>query len=55
MKVMQGSLQLDMSYATISVFGQPKKIYRETLIKYMVSNVERPRNYPIYSTPIDMD
>ena len=34
---LQGSLQLDMSYATISVFGQPKKIYRETLMKYMVS------------------
>ena len=30
---LQGSLQLDMSYATISVFGQPKKLYRETLMK----------------------
>ena len=52
---LQGSIQLDMSYATISFFGQPKKLYRETLMKYMVSSVERPRNYPIYSTPIDMD
>ena len=25
---LQGSLQLDMSYATILVFGQPKKLYR---------------------------
>eukprot|EP00253_Pinus_taeda_P020477 PITA_20477 len=33
---LQGSLQLDMSYATISVFGQPKKLYRETLMKYVV-------------------
>ena len=24
---LQGSLQLDMSYATISVFGQPKRLY----------------------------
>ena len=44
-----------MSYATITVFGQPKKLYRETLIKYMVSNAERSINYPIYSTPIDLD
>ena len=27
---LQGSLQLDMSYATISAFGQPKRLYRET-------------------------
>ena len=51
----QGSLQLDMSYPTILVFSQPKKLYREALTKYMVSSVERPRNYPIYSTPTDMD
>ena len=35
---LQGSLQLDMSYVTISIFGQPKKLYRETLMKYMVSS-----------------
>ena len=52
---LQGSIQLDMSYATILVFGQPKKLYREKSMKYMVSSVERPRNYPIYSTPTDMD
>ena len=52
---LQGSLQLDMSYATISVVVQPKKLYRGILMKYMVSIVERPRNYPIYSTPTDMD
>ena len=34
---LQGSLQLDMS-ATIYVFGQPKKLYQETLMKYMVSS-----------------
>ena len=49
------SLQLDMSYATISVFGQPKKLYRETLMKYMVSNAARSINYPIYATPTDLD
>lgn len=47
---LQGSLQLDMSYATISVFGQPKKPYRETL-----SSQEKPQNFPIYSVHSDMD
>lgn len=35
---LQGSLHLDMSYAKISVFGQLKKLYRETVMKYMVSS-----------------
>ena len=44
-----------MSYATISVFGQPKNIYRETLMKFMISTANRTTNYPNYSTPIDLD
>lgn len=44
-----------MSYATISVFGQPKKLYRETLMKYVVSSQERPQNFPIYSIHSDME
>jgi hypothetical protein len=35
---LKGTLYLDMSYATILVFGQQRRLYRETLIKYMVSN-----------------
>lgn len=52
---LQGSLQLDMSYATISVFGQPKRLYRETLMKYVVSSQEKPHNFPIYSMHSDKD
>ena len=52
---LQGSLQLDMSYATISVFGQPKRLYRETLMKYMVSSEEKPQNFPVYAVHSDMD
>ena len=52
---LQGSLQLDLSYATISVFGQPKRLYRQTLMKYMVSSEEKPQNFPIYSVHTDMD
>jgi len=52
---LQGSLQLDMSYATILVFGKPKRLYRETLMKYVVSSEEKPQNFPIYSIHLDMD
>ena len=44
-----------MSYATISVFGYPKRLYRETLMKYVVSSQEKPQNFPIYSMHSDMD
>ena len=52
---LQGTLQLDMSYATILVFGQPKKLYRETLMNYMVSSAEQPQNYPMYYVHSDME
>jgi len=52
---LQGSLQLDMSYATISIFGQPKRLYRETLMRYVVSSQGKPQNFPIYSVYLDMD
>lgn len=45
---LKSSLQMDMSYATISVFWQPRKLYRETIMKYMVINQDKPNNYPIY-------
>jgi hypothetical protein len=35
---LRGTLQLDMSYATIPVFGQQRRLYRETLMKYMVNS-----------------
>jgi hypothetical protein len=35
---LQGTLQMDMSYATIPLFGQQRRLYRETLMKYMVSS-----------------
>jgi len=52
---LQGALRLDLSYATISVFGHPKKLYRETLMKYVLSTQERPQNFPIYSMHSDID
>jgi hypothetical protein len=52
---LRGTLQLDISYATIPVFGQQRRLYRETLMKYMVSSQEKPHNYPLYSAHSDLD
>jgi hypothetical protein len=49
-----GSLQLDMTYATIPVFGgQFTWLYRETQLAYTVSDPQNPNNYPVYI--IDQD
>lgn len=48
------ALQMDMSYATISVFSEQRRLYREKKMAYMVSNVERPNNHPIYSLDTEM-
>jgi ribonuclease HI len=52
---LKGTLQLDMSYATVPVFGQRRRLYRETLMKYMVSSQEKAHNYPLYSAHSDLD
>lgn len=44
-----------MTYATIPVFGQPRTLYRETLMTYMLSSQERPDNYPLYSVHTNLD
>ena len=37
---LKGALQMDMSYATIHVFGKQRRLYKEHKMAYMVSNVE---------------
>jgi len=44
---LKGTLQLDFSYATIPVFGQLRKLYREKKMKYMITRKEKPLNNPI--------
>jgi hypothetical protein len=51
---LKGTLQMDMSYATISHFGQYKRLYREVLLKYMVNNKAQPNNHPIYFVETDI-
>jgi ribonuclease HI len=45
---LKGTLQMDMTYATIPVFGHDRRLYREVLLKYMVSSKTQPHNHPIY-------
>ena len=52
---LQGTLQMDMTYATIPIFGQQRRLYRETLMKYMVSSQEKPYNYPLYFVHSDLE
>jgi hypothetical protein len=51
---LKGTLQMDMSYATILVFGQDRRLYKEVLLKYMVSNKGHPNNHPIYFVEIEI-
>lgn len=46
---------MDMSYATIPVFGQTRILYRETLMKYLVSKKDKTHNTLVYSTHLDLD
>ena len=44
-----GSVHLDMTYATIPVFGgQFTRMYIETRMVYIVSDPQNPNNYPVY-------
>jgi hypothetical protein len=40
---LKGILQMDISYATIPVFGQERRLYKEVLLKYMVSIKGKPK------------
>jgi hypothetical protein len=50
-----GSVQLDMTYATILIFGgQFTRLYRETRLAYTVSDPQNPNNYPVYVVDQDL-
>jgi hypothetical protein len=50
-----GSLQLDMTYATIPIFGgQFTRLYRERRLAYTVSDPHNPNNYPVYVVDQDL-
>jgi hypothetical protein len=45
---------MDMSYATIPIFGQERILYREVLLKFMVSSKRKQDNHPIYFIDIEV-
>jgi hypothetical protein len=51
---LKGTLQKDMSYAIVPVFGQDRRLYKEVHLKYMVNSKEKPNNHPIFSVETDI-
>jgi hypothetical protein len=50
-----GTMQMDMTYATVPVFGgENRRLYRETKFSYVVSDQNNPKNHPIYVVDEDM-
>jgi hypothetical protein len=50
-----GSLQLDMTYVTIPVFGgQYTLLYRETRLAFTVGDPHNPNNHPLYIVDQDL-
>jgi len=39
---LKGSMQMDMSYATIPLFGEKRRLYKENQLAYMVSSPDKP-------------
>jgi hypothetical protein len=52
---LRGSIQLDMTYATILVFrGQFTRLYRETRMAFTVSDPKNPKNHLVYIADQDL-
>ena len=51
---LKGNLQMDMTYATIPLFGGNKRLYREKRLYYVVSSRDKPENHPIYVVDTDL-
>ena len=50
-----GTLQMDMSYATIPVFGgEFRRLYRETQRAYIINDHLNPSNHPIYAKEMEL-
>jgi len=54
-KRLRGTLQMYLTYATISVFGgEHRRLYREAQLAYIVSDEANPTNHPIYALDTDL-
>jgi hypothetical protein len=44
-----GSLKMDLTYATIPIFGgECKRLYRDIILEYIISDHQNPRNHLVY-------
>jgi hypothetical protein len=48
-KRLGGTLQMELSYATIPMFGgEKRRLYREAKLMYIISDEENPINHPFF-------
>ena len=53
-KRLGGTLQNDLSYAIVPVFGgKSRRLYREAQLAYIISDERNPTNHPIYAVDTD--
>ena len=53
-KILGSTLQMDLTYATIPMFGgETKRLYRENQLAYIISKESRSVNHPIYAVDTD--
>ena len=54
-KKVGGNLQMDLTYATIHVFGgENRRLYRELQFSYIVTDDKNPTNHPLYVVDKDL-
>jgi ribonuclease HI len=54
-KRLGGTLQMDLTYATIPFFGgEHRRLYREAQLAYIVSDEANPTNHPIFALDTDL-
>ena len=53
--MLQGTMQVDMTYPTIPIFNQTRRLYRESHMQYTITSQERPQKSPLYSVNTGLD
>jgi hypothetical protein len=54
-KRLGGTLDMDLTYATIIVFGgEHRRIYREAHLAYFINDESNPTNHTIFSLDTDL-
>ena len=52
---LQGTMKMDMTYATIPIFNQTRRLYKESYMQYTVTIQDLPQNSPLYSVNTSLD